>query len=619
MTELIQLDGLKFSSENLSELGGKQGVGSFFQCCCYVDPSKWATEQQIHKAIYTILQSRNMFPKRSHEVMLKVEQCRSQSEIIFQTPNRNSFPTSQSRLPTQRILNQDLERYLSDPNPFINQDHFLQESQKETTCDVTSQDILSCIDQNNNNLNNNANIHLFYQMAMNQQNQNDQRGLNNQMNDQSGLNNQISNSSDQQHQNGLIVQNQVAFLDIQQQDTNYQEEQKENQQPSSFSSSQQNKLPPLNNLNVNNENNQMFQQQNFNLEQSQINQNQENLSWQTDEINEKIDESLKNQSFQSLIVGKDNIQKKIGEEQEKEKTKPNNFIQDIQINKPAAQDDIEAKREEGEEKEENKSNNSIQDILIKKLVEQDNIETKIEEGEENKENESKNNVQTIQNNNSFNDEESEIYCQIHQNNTQRSSNKLKNTDDSRNQGESKLQESNLSDSDIKYEEQKDHIQDIHQMKTVDMQQEKEQVYNEQTNYQIQMLRKEIKLEKQKNHQLLKEKKKDKHELSILKSSATQYIMENSELKQQVIELKNEVIELKKELAQTEVANFNEDILSQNIAQFELMQQKEKSSDIYKDLYIKELEQTKQQNREEILFLKNQMLEILKQIQQSQQK
>ncbi|EAR88059.2 hypothetical protein TTHERM_00013250 (macronuclear) [Tetrahymena thermophila SB210] len=609
MTQLIQLEGLKFSSENLSDLGGKRGVGSFFECCCYVDPQKWTSEQQIHKAIYTILQSRNMFPSRGYEERLKVEQfCKSQSDIMPQTFHTNQFPTTQSTLITQRYPMQDLERYLSAPNPFINQDDFLQESEKETTCDVTSQDILSCIDQNNNNLNYNDSINLFAQTEVSQQNKNDQRGLNS----------QIDIFSNQQHQNGLIQtqkeSNQNAFLDVQESDKSYQDEQKQNPLPSPSSHSSQNKWHPSI-LKDNTESSIMSQQQDLNLEQSSINQNTEYSALQkNEETNQKIDVSLNksnddyisenNSSTQKtqnkLVVAQENIETRAEEEeeegQEKEKTKSNNFIQTIEINKLVAIEHVQKKKEERQEKEENKSN----DI-----------------------------AQAIQNNNSFNDEESEINSQIHLNNTQChsiTSNKLKNTDDSRNLGESKLQEINLSDSDIKYEEQKDHVLNIHQMKTVDMQQEKEQVYNEQTNYQIKMLIKEVNLQKQKNHQLLKEKEKDKDKINILESSATQYIAENCELKQQVIELKQK-------LAQTEVRDFDQDILSQNIAQlqqinqekYELMQQQEKSSDIFKDLYIKELEQTLNQARDEILFLrkelsqKNEMSEILKQIQQSLKK
>lgn len=60
------------SDENLKDLPGKPGVGSFFTCCCYVIPSLLSKEDVKHR-IYNILSTKGMFPSRGYEEKLKVE------------------------------------------------------------------------------------------------------------------------------------------------------------------------------------------------------------------------------------------------------------------------------------------------------------------------------------------------------------------------------------------------------------------------------------------------------------------------------------------------------------------------------------------------------------------
>ncbi|KAL4494004.1 hypothetical protein ABPG72_022021 [Tetrahymena utriculariae] len=662
MINLIQLEGLQFSNSNIKDLGGKPGVGSFFQCCCYVDPHKWASEKQIYEVIYPILLSKNMFPSRGYEERLKVELSIMQhSEIQPQHLNSFSFPPSQKSQLAQQLFQQDQERFLSDPIPFRNSD-FLQDTEKDTTCDVTSLDILSCIDQTNNNQFNpiflnscqqssqfsqtnqvvlNGQQQQLYQLetvqSSNQQqreiektlrsNQEQQIDSNNQQTQQNDINLSALMEEREQNKNdsgrsnnlnnifsNLLNQNELsntekipcknAALDNQQQDKNNKDGQSLNSlQQSSSSNSQQNLIQPLNIFNDLTQNSLISNQLDLNKQKSSISQNQEtdqnSFLQKKEESNQKNDASL---------------------------NKTNN--------------------------DQNSQNRLSQTTQIK-LISQ----TKSEE-----ESISNNFDQVVQNQDSFNEQESEIQSQMQLNETQylnNSSNKLINTGDGNNlalkmfnvikqdsydpflndtindndiskeqsnQIETKLLENTLNDSEIKQEEQKEQILNILQMKSVDMKQEKEQVYIEQTNYQIKMLIKEVNLEKQKNHQLLKEKQKDKEKLNLLESNAINYLTENSELKQQVSELQEK-------LDQTQEGTFNQDILAHSRAQLqeinqekaELKQQKEQNSDIHKDLYIEELKQTLNEARNEILFLrkelsqKSEMLEILKEIQKSIQK
>ncbi|KAL4476349.1 hypothetical protein ABPG74_010082 [Tetrahymena malaccensis] len=643
MAQIVQLEGLQLSDENIQDLGGKPGVGSFFKCCCFVDPQIWSSEQQVHQAIYSILLSRNMFPSRGYEERLKVE--RHQDQIQFLNSNINTFPPSQNSLFTERLFQQDLNRHLSTPNPFRNDD-FLQHSQTDTTNDVTSVDILSCIEQNNFDRFNPQN-------SMNQQ-QPSSLGYNNQIGQRENQQQQQLQSDSAQSRNlyQIDLQNPLRTNLEQQIDSNNQELQQNNMNLIQLMDETKNGDRILNNEN----NIQSLLNYNERQNNQQIQDKHTNLYIHKSDQDEYSSNSSPKSSSDSLPLNNCNDQ--IENAQAFNQTDTNLQKSSPSQNKEFKLNSSLQKQEESNQKID-ESYNYDKDSQ-NEFSQNEKIKLAFQSKQEVDQDESITNTsQHVQNNEFYNEQDSEIKSQIEGNDNQtltKSSYKptnlgenIKQADialntfkqdsydpflnetlndydiskDQSSQIQSRLYESTLNDSDIRQEEQKDKILDIEQMKNVDMKHEKEQVYVEQTNYQIKALQDDLKQQKQIIHQLQKEKQKDKEKLNILEQNAINYLTENSELKQQLNELQEQLNQYQKQ-------DFDQDTLAKSIAQLqeinqqkaELMEQKQQNQDNHKDLYIEELKSTLNEARNEILFMrkelqqKDEMLEILKEIQKS---